>query len=994
MKTPHLHLIRAQGAAPKACWALQLESCPAERAKLESEEAVLARQLREGMELLRALVAARAEANDTTFALRYIFHPDAANFAAGRAQVALIGQSSAPDAADARAVAASLCAESLALLGGALPDHVWRVAQNKAEFTELWRPFAPKYVAEIRRRESALDLPALVTRPSLGRVSESAAQNDVVGVHPFAPHPARLSQLLRVFLLQDQPLVWQITFAPARLSDEEVAAMRAQIARCEAAQFDGRDNRNFSAKSASEVPEYLVKSAAQGLAQSLARLQSAPLLMNVAVWGALPLAPSIVEACGALTSAAEEPARGSSHAATLGAGGFRAALPDGASELKIARRNATHLEFASWGATALPDSLARLAHLAHAEEAGAALRWPNADSGGAPGLNVKATRVRPLPRALAARDDAGTAGFSLGVNRYLGGEQAVALSPADRSGHLYLSGQTGTGKSTLLKSLALADMRAGRGVAVVDPHGDLFAELLELVPPHRRDDVIVIDPTDMENPVGLNLLEYRDEAERYFIVREMRGMMERLINDQYQGHAGLMTGPMFYLHVQMNLLLAMSDPDDPGTLLEFYEIFGSKDYWKRWLPLCWSDARLRNWVKNTLPKTDYRHAGSENVALGDYMSSKFEDFLFDPRLRLMFGQKRSGVDLRRVMDEGKILLVNLAKGQLSEANARFLGMILMAKFQSAAMSRIELQPSERRPFSLFVDEFQSLATENFSLMLSEARKFGISLTLANQFVSQIKDPAIAQSIFGNVGTLVTFRVGRADAELLAPLYQPQFDADDLVNLPNWNACVKTTVNGQIAAPFSLQTQLPTAAPDAQLARELKAASTRTYGRPRAEVEAEIALGFEATRPMTPAQELRAQEIKEQTKARAEAAASERARENKNARDALAGSLFGSVAGANLRHHPVLAGQEFVLDNPKSPEAERTLRTLDDLGEAINLIDPDVFKRHVNEESNDFADWVENAFDLPDLAVQLRKYPTPLRMMVSIEKFLRQSNLPK
>ena len=414
---------------------------------------------------------------------------------------------------------------------------------------------------------------------------------------------------------------------------------------------------------------------------------------------------------------------------------------------------------------------------------------------------------------------------------------------------------------------------------------------------------------------------------------------------------------------------------------------------------------LRSWVENGLPNSNYRQVGDQGIAFGDYISSKFEDFLFDPRLRLIFGQKRSTVDLRAIMDEGKILLVNLAKGQVSEANARFLGMVLMAKLQAAALSRIELPVSGRRPFSVFADEFQSLATQNFSLLLSEARKFGISLTLANQFVSQIKDPRIVQSIFGNVGTLVSFRVGRADAELLAPLYGPQFDADDLVNLPNWNACVKTTADGQIAAPFSLQTLLPTGAPDTEMARELKAASAQTYGRARADVEAAIERGYADKRPApepsknepskdepelsTEEQSAREQQAREKRAAQIEADRQTRERERQKTKTAVAASLFGSVENADPRHHPVPKGQEFVLDNPNLPDDERTLRTLDNFSDAINLIDPDVFKRHVNAERNEFADWIETVFLLPDLAEMLRRYPTPLRMMVSIEKFLRQ-----
>lgn len=270
-----------------------------------------------------------------------------------------------------------------------------------------------------------------------------------------------------------------------------------------------------------------------------------------------------------------------------------------------------------------------------------------------------------------------------------------------------------------------------------------------------------------------------------------------------------------------------------------YEIFQHDDYWKRWLPLRWKEPQLERWTKQNLPNIDYTKRCNDTMIWGEYLSSKFDDFVFDPKLRLIFGQKRSTIDLRRIMDEGKILLVNLAKGELTEANARFLGMVLMAKVMAAAMSRTEVPAQQRRVFYLYVDEFQSLATQSFILLLSEARKFGLGLILANQFVSQIKDERIVHAIFGNVGTLISFRVGQADAHLLEPHFAPFFDHFDLSNLPNWHACVKATVGGQVVTPFTLCTTLLAAPPDPQTASAARTQSQRRCGRPRQQVEGEI-----------------------------------------------------------------------------------------------------------------------------------------------------------
>jgi hypothetical protein len=366
-------------------------------------------------------------------------------------------------------------------------------------------------------------------------------------------------------------------------------------------------------------------------------------------------------------------------------------------------------------------------------------------------------------------------------------------------------GQTGTGKTTLLKTMILSDIRSGRGVAVLDPHGDLYRELLACIPPDRKDDVIALDPMDVDFPIGVNMMECRSLEERFPIAYQMRDIIERMMNDQYGGHAGGMMGPMFYYHVQMNMLLAMSRLDlPPSTLEDFVNIFMVKNYYKKWLPTRPEDKVVHDWVENTLKDYDYMRRGSD-ISMGEYIVSKFLDFIYDPKLRGIFGQRKSTVDFRRVMDEGKILLVNLAKGDLAEHLSRFLGMVILAKIQTAAMSRVDAPQAQRHMFHLYVDEFQAIATGSFVTMLSEARKFGLSLVLANQFFSQFRDERIMQSVVGNVGTTICFRVGREDAEALEPQFMPHFDRFDLANLPNWNACVKTAVHGQVVSPFSLGT---------------------------------------------------------------------------------------------------------------------------------------------------------------------------------------------
>jgi len=483
---------------------------------------------------------------------------------------------------------------------------------------------------------------------------------------------------------------------------------------------------------------------------------------------------------------------------------------------------------------ALPDAV-RLLYLFDSVEASAAFRLPPATAEDPPGVAIIRWRARPAPGDLPER------GLLVGVSVVRGRPYPVRVGPEDRLRHIYVVGQTGTGKTTLLKTMILDDLCNGEGLCVIDPHGDLYKELLGKIPKSRIEDVVLLDPSDTEFPVGFNMLEYETESQRHFLIQEMVGIVSRLMEDEFgYGAVKEFAGPLFFQHMRMNLLLTMSNPDDPGTLLEFYTIYQEEGYWRRWLPLHIDDPQLQRWVTNVLPRQDYLETGRDQVSMGGWVGSKFEGFVFDPKLRNIFGQKRSTINLREIMDTGKILLVNLAKGELSEVNSRFLGMVLLAKLQATAMERVRIPRHSRRVFHVYVDEFQSIATQSFITLLSEGRKFGLSLILANQFVSQIKDPRIVQAIFGNVGTLVCFRLGQADAELMEREMFPVFTRLDLLRLPNWHAYVTTLVNGQTVPPFNVQTVADTIRYDEERAAQVLAWSRERYGRPRRDVEREIA----------------------------------------------------------------------------------------------------------------------------------------------------------
>ena len=432
-------------------------------------------------------------------------------------------------------------------------------------------------------------------------------------------------------------------------------------------------------------------------------------------------------------------------------------------------------------------------------------------------------------------------GLLLGYNLFRGVKKPIRLGLSDRQRHMYAVGQTGTGKSTFLENLALQDMLDGNGFAFVDPHGDTAERLLAMVPRERTEDVIYFSPSDMEYPMGLNLFEYQTADQKDFLIQEALNMLYKLYDPQHQG----IMGPR-YEHLFRNAALTvMADPNG-GTFIDIPKLFRDQQYVKQKLQYVTDQNVIEFWQKE-MPQSQRSNEFGEVVS---WFVSKFGAFLSNEMMRNIIGQTKSSFDLRDVMDSGKILLVNLSKGRLGELNSKLLGMIFVMKFQAAAMSRANVPEDQRRDFALYVDEFQNFSTDSFATIMSEARKYHLNLIVANQFTTQLTDE-IRDAVFGNMGTIVAFRIGQPDVEALSRYFQPTFDGNDLVRVPNHNAIIRTLVGGVPTQPFSMATLPPLGNPNYKLAEALKQLSAAKNGRPKAAVEAEI---FErlATKPAPPA----------------------------------------------------------------------------------------------------------------------------------------------
>lgn len=425
-----------------------------------------------------------------------------------------------------------------------------------------------------------------------------------------------------------------------------------------------------------------------------------------------------------------------------------------------------------------------------------------------------------------------TSGLYLGKSIFRGVTRPVYISDADRERHMYIIGRTGTGKTEFLKTMILQDIRAGKGICVIDPH-DLAENLLGYIPPERAEDVIFFDPSDEERPMGLNLIEARTDQERHMATNAVIGMMYKL----YDPHKTGIIGPRFE-HAIRNAMLTVMDAVPGGTFIEVVQTLQRPEFVQELLPRV-KDPIVRRYWTDQIAQTNEFHK-SEVL---DYIVSKFGRFITNKTIRNIIGQNKSAFDFRAVMDEGKILIVNLSKGKMGEENSNFLGLVLVPKLLAAAMSRADVPESQRRPFYLYVDEFQNFATPDFATILSEARKYKLNLTVANQFTSQMDDE-VKNAVFGNVGSMVSFRVGVADANYLQREFTPTFSEADLLNIEKFNVFIKTIVNNEPVPPFTMDVTkditVERAMYNQQLAEAVKQLSRLKYGRDVRLVESEIA----------------------------------------------------------------------------------------------------------------------------------------------------------
>lgn len=461
-----------------------------------------------------------------------------------------------------------------------------------------------------------------------------------------------------------------------------------------------------------------------------------------------------------------------------------------------------------------PDELASLWHLPLPSTETPNIRWLTA-------------RKAPPPPNLPNE------GILLGRVKYRGQEYPVRIKQPDRRRHMYVIGKSGSGKSEFIKAMVKQDIEAGRGVCVIDPHGDLAQDCLGFVPKHRADDVIYFSPADSERPMGLNLLEYdeRYPEQKTFVINEMLKIFDKLYDLKSSG------GPMFEQYMRNAMILVMDDPASGSTLLEIPRVLSDEKFRAYKLSKCKTQVVKDFWLKEA-----QKAGGEASLAnMVPYITSKLTPFITNDIVRPIIGQQKSAINVRQAMDEQKILLLDLSKGKLGDINAYLIGMVLVGKILMAALSRTDMDAKERKDFYLYIDEFQNFITDSIATILSEARKYGLDLIIAHQYIGQISakgDTTIRDAVFGNVGTMVAFRIGTEDADFLGKEFAPVFTPFDLVNVEAYTANAKLLIDNTASRPFNMA-MFPPAKGETAITAAIKQLSRLKYGRDREIVEAEI-----------------------------------------------------------------------------------------------------------------------------------------------------------
>lgn len=764
------------------------------------------RHLQNAREMLLSALASLA---DATFEIRLRVLPDLRHKAQGTIDIHLLIRCAGATAAEAKERVASSYLGLMPVLVSYIPEADFKPVMNSDELECCLKPFKTAHGTAIVRRRQDLHLASLTCSPEIGYLpgpvaNKSSACGITSHILPWIPSHDDWGRLIDVLTGQLEPTMLLIRLRPCPDLLAEQTRVARTIEQCEAV-LVGLEN----------TEKVLRNQASMLAAQCTSRLETLrhPCFhLSALVVSLRPVSPSLSSSVGAAISGSR---LGGEEPAWL-KGGFDVMPVD--DEPFMER---------SFFADDAPFSIG---------EAACAFRLPSPPNRDIPGLAVQ--RFRTSLVMLPPELDEGSNSIRLFVNEYQGMSQPVHISSDDRMRHTFIMGQTGTGKSSLMETMILQDIVAGRGLAVIDPHGDMIDNILKRIPRERAEDVIVFDFLDRGRPLAFNILQWRDIGERDLIIDELYRTLDHIYDMKLTG------GPMFEQHFRNFMKLLMGDSvrsEFTPTILEFIRCYTDRAF-RRWLLNSMEDQQVRDFV------AEAEEVGGECTLknISPYVSSKFGRFVNDTTLKRIVGQEKSSIDFDEIMNTGKILLVKLGKGRFGGEVSALLANMLVTRFKFAAMKRGEMPKEDRRDFFLYVDEAHNLPQgDNLSVLLAEARKYRLGLILATQYCSQLGNVSggraddLLAAIFGNVGSLITFRTGTQDAELLARGFTPYFGESDIIALPNFCGYARMTLNNQAMPPFSFRTELDNSPVNEKLGTWIRTISRMKHGKDAILVDAEI-----------------------------------------------------------------------------------------------------------------------------------------------------------
>ena len=679
------------------------------------------------------------------------------------------------------------------LLSALFSEADFRPIVGDREICSTLYPFRPKHCLSIHRRHEEICLSAPFKRRPIGLLAEAGqSEGEVRPVrhcYPWEPSCDDWAGLLHLLLNLLDPVRVLVRVRGARIQDQQRRRLEGTIQSCERCLKLGDPSQLTLQLQAETIRNATLK--------HLADLTGCAFRLGVFIFSPHPVDPTVGAVLGDAIAARQNSDM---------RGGFAVSDVD-------------------------PDKAADADYFFEREsfslrESACAFRLPSPPAQDHYGLPVRRSRTGLAMQKGFEHPIESSATVRLFVNTHNGLDQPIQLEAADRLRHLFVVGQTGCGKTTFMESLVLQDIRAGRGVAVIDPHGDMVDSILGRIPREREEDVILFDVLDRKRPLGFNILQWSTLEERDLIIDSIYHSISYLYDLKQCG------GPWYESNMRGMLSLLMGDKirdDFRPTILEFTSCYLHKDF-RSWLSQRSSDPLVLDFL------SELERCGGEGQIdnLSPYITSKFSRFTNDTTLRHIIGQERTSFSFDEIMNTGKIFLVNLAKGRFGSTVSALLANQLVSRFRNAAMKRGEMRPDQRRDFYLYVDECHHLPAETFTELLSEARKFGLSLTLATQFTGQIagenQKSNLLSAIHGNVGTLTIFRLGSEDARVMSPALVPYFSELDIIGLPNWEGYARLQPGGAAVPPFSFRTLKDETPYDAKTAETVRSLSKMKYGR--------------------------------------------------------------------------------------------------------------------------------------------------------------------